>query len=153
MKYKMFLQQSEQLLASEDNLISLLANASACLNMMIPNINWIGFYLFDGKVLRVGPFQGKPACSIIKPEDGVCGAAFSGLKTLVVDDVHQFPGHIACDSASNSEIVIPLITKNGPIGVLDIDSPNYRRFDLDLKTFLESFVALLSKFIDNLASL
>ena len=121
-----------------------LANASALLYDRLDNINWAGFYLLEGSSLLVlGPFQGKPACIEIPVGKGVCGPAVAEAKTQLVEDVHDFPGHIACDCASNSEIVVP-IHKDGQIwGVLDIDSPVIGRFTEEDKTGLEQFVATL----------
>ena len=107
-----------------------LANASALLNQALEDINWVGFYLLEGERLVLGPFQGKPACIEIPIGKGVCGTAVSEDAVMLIKDVHEFPGHIACDSASNSEIVIPLHNGAGKIvGVLDIDSPHLARFD------------------------
>ena len=154
MKYEKLLVAAQALLETENNFISLLANASAFLNEHLSTLNWVGFYLYDKTVLRVGPFQGKVACSIITPPNGVCGTAFAKGETIVVDDVHTFEGHIACDAASQSEIVIPILSqKHGKIGVLDIDSPIKSRFDQELTVFLETFVSLLTKYIDNLESI
>jgi len=117
------------LLASDDDLISQLSNCSALLMDMVPHLNWVGFYLFKGGLLVLGPFQGKPACTRISLDRGVCGTAARDRKIIRVDDVHLFPGHIACDSASRSELVIPLLTSSGDLlGVLDLDSPNLARF-------------------------
>lgn len=118
--------QLDALLFNEHNPVSNLANASALLYSSLKDINWAGFYLYDEQTdsLDLGPFQGKVACMHIKNGTGVCGTAFSQRKALRVANVHEFPGHIACDSASNSEIVIPLIKDNQMIGVLDIDSPS-----------------------------
>lgn len=120
-----------------------LANASALLYNELPDLNWAGFYLFDGEKLVLNSFQGKPACIEIPLSRGVCGAAARDQKTLVVPDVHAFPGHIACDSASNSEIVVPLIVSDRLFGVLDIDSPVFDRFDEKDKTGLENFAKIL----------
>lgn len=122
-----------------------LANASALLWEHLPNLNWAGFYkMTDGKLV-LGPFQGKTACIVIEVGRGVCGTAVAEDKTQLVYDVHQFPGHIACDCASNSEIVVP-IRVNGKIwGVLDIDSPVIGRFSEEDKTGLEEFVKILEK--------
>ena len=117
------------LLASDDDLISQLSNCSALLMDMVPHLNWVGFYLFKGGLLVLGPFQGKPACTRISLDRGVCGTAARDRKIIRVDDVHLFPGHIACDSTSRSELVIPLLTSSGDLlGVLDLDSPNLARF-------------------------
>ena len=123
--------------------ISNLANASALLWDSLPTLNWAGFYLLEGDRLILGPFQGKPACIGIPVGRGVCGTAVAEDRTVVVPNVHDFPGHIACDSASESEIVIPL-RKNGQIlGVLDIDSPIKNRFDETDRLGLEAFAAIL----------
>ena len=123
--------------------IANLANAAALLWCNLPDINWAGFYLREGDALVLGPFQGKPACVEIPVGKGVCGTAVSEATTQVVADVHCFPGHIACDSASNSEIVVP-IRKNGEIvGVLDIDSPLFDHFSNDDRIGLEKFVEIL----------
>ena len=125
-----------------------LANASALLYNELPDLNWAGFYLFDGERLVLNSFQGKPACIEIPLSRGVCGAAASGRETLVVPDVHVFPGHIACDSASNSEIVIPLVVSGRLFGVLDIDSPILDRFDSNDKAGLERFAKILCEEIE-----
>lgn len=118
------------LIEGEKNLIANLANISSWIFHAFPDLNWSGFYLWneEDKELVLGPFQGKPACIRIKPERGVCGAAFSKALTVRVDDVHAFPGHIACDSASLSELVVPLIKDGKVMGVLDLDSPKTNRF-------------------------
>ncbi|MDD3094923.1 MAG: GAF domain-containing protein [Candidatus Neomarinimicrobiota bacterium] len=119
------------------------ANASALLYHSLPNVNWAGFYFFKDDSLVLGPFQGKPACIFIAPGKGVCGTAFSAKKTLIVEDVHQFPGHISCDARSRSEIVVPLIYRDSLYGVLDIDSPRKSRFDAVDAANLEQIAALL----------
>lgn len=131
------------LLENEHDLIANLANASALLYQSIPNINWAGFYLYKNNELILGPFQGKIACMHIPLGKGVCGSCAAQRKTLKVDDVHQFSGHIACDSNSNSEIVIPLIKENTLLGVLDIDSPSFSRFSEDDEILLNQFVDVL----------
>ena len=124
------------LLDGESDVIANLANASALIYDVLPDINWAGFYFVKDGELVLGPFQGKPACVRLKIGKGVCGTAVAEDKTIVVADVHEFAGHIACDSASNSEIVVPL-RKNGEIvGVLDIDSPLFNRF-ADVKDVIE----------------
>lgn len=120
-----------------------LSNFSALFFDRYPEINWIGFYLTDGKKLRLGPFAGRPACTDIGFDRGVCGASFSSGKSLIVNDVHQFPGHIACDPKSRSELVIPLTYKEKLIGVLDIDSPKLSRFEKSDLDFFEQAVACL----------
>ena len=122
-----------------------LANASALLWQHLPRINWAGFYLLEEDVLVLGPFQGKPACTQIPMGKGVCGTAVAENATQLVPDVHRFPGHIACDSASNSEIVIPLRKEDRVIGVLDIDSPVFDRFTVRDREGLEIFVEILEK--------
>lgn len=125
--------------------IANLANASALLWSALEDINWAGFYLMENGQLVLGPFQGKPACIEISIGRGVCGTAAQQKKTLVVPDVHAFPGHIACDGASNSEIVIPLMRGDEVFGVLDIDSPVFDRFSEADREGLESFAAILSE--------
>lgn len=117
------------LLAGEHDLVANAANTSALLFGALPDVNWAGFYFLRGAELIVGPFQGKPACVRIPLGRGVCGTAAASRRTLVVPDVHEFPGHIACDAASRSEIVIPLLKGDVLLGVLDIDSPSLARFD------------------------
>ncbi|WP_226673691.1 GAF domain-containing protein [Rossellomorea aquimaris] len=133
--------QLKALLEGEPNQIANLSNASALLNQFMDRINWVGFYLFeeDSNQLVLGPFQGLPACVRIPLGRGVCGTAASDQKTLRIEDVHQFPGHIACDAASQSEIVIPLVKDGKLIGVLDIDSPEKARFDEEDQKYLEIF--------------
>lgn len=121
-----------------------LANASALLYDSLDDLNWAGFYLMENGKLVLNAFQGKPACIEIAVGRGVCGTAVAERKTQLVPDVHAFPGHIACDSASNSEIVVPLFDKNGEvIGVLDIDSPLFSRFDEDDRVGLEEFAKII----------
>ena len=137
--------QLEGLITSVPHLIANLANASALLYEKLADINWAGFYLMQDGLLVLGPFQGKTACIEIPVGKGVCGTAVEQDKLQLVEDVHVFPGHIACDSASNSEIVIP-IHKNGEIfGVLDIDSPIFSRFTEDDAQGLQEFVKILEK--------
>lgn len=120
-----------------------LSNAAAALNSHLPNINWVGFYLWQDSELRLGPFQGRPACLRIPLGRGVCGTAAEKRQTLMVADVNQFPGHIACDSRSKSEIVIPMVFENRLLGVLDVDSPELNRFDATDTLGLENLVAEL----------
>lgn len=122
-----------------------LANASALLWQGLENINWAGFYLMDGGRLVLGPFQGKPACIYIAVGRGVCGTAVEQGRTMRVDNVHQFPGHIACDTASNSEIVIPVHDGERIVGMLDIDSPLPARFDSEDQEGLEGIVRILER--------
>lgn len=139
---------NKELLALVDGVphkIANLANASALLWGALENINWAGFYLIEDKKLILGPFQGKPACIEIPIGRGVCGSAVAEARTLVVPDVHKFPGHIACDGASNSEIVIPLRNALGEIiGVLDIDSPVFDRFSDTDRVGLEEFARIIT---------
>ncbi len=119
------------LITGEKHLIANLANISSRINHCFPRLNWCGFYLWneEDQELVLGPFQGRPACIRIRPERGVCGAAYTKGQTIRVDDVHAFPGHIACDSASLSELVVPLIKNGKVMGVLDLDSPQTKRFN------------------------
>ncbi|MBC1585308.1 GAF domain-containing protein [Listeria seeligeri] len=129
--YALALKQVQAMIAGEPNVIANLSNVSSILNQALTNINWVGFYLFEKETnqLVLGPFQGLPACIRIPLGKGVCGSAAANQKTYLVEDVHQFPGHIACDAASNSEIVLPIVKNEQLIGVLDIDSPSTSRFD------------------------
>lgn len=139
----MLAKQIESLCQGVFNPISSLANVSALLWQEFPNINWAGFYLMENGRLELGPFQGKPACTVIPAGKGVCGAAAEEDRTVRVTDVHAFPGHIACDSASRSEIVVP-IRKNGEVwGVLDMDSPVKDRFSEEDAEILEEAVRAL----------
>lgn len=141
--YKVLNQQLSAVVEDVPHPIANLANAAALLWDTLPEINWAGFYLLEGEKLILGPFQGKVACVEIAIGKGVCGTAVAESATQLVPDVHAFPGHIACDSASNSEIVIPL-RKNGEIiGVLDIDSPMFNRFSEADKVGLEKFAEIL----------
>ncbi len=127
--YALLVEQAAALLAGEPDRIAKAANLSALLFYGLSDLNWVGFYFYDGTELVVGPFQGKPACVRIPLGKGVCGTAASTRQTLVIDDVDAFPGHIACDSESRSEVVVPLEINGELIGVLDIDSPKTSRFD------------------------
>lgn len=146
-QYDMLSKQLSALLEGEDDIIANLSNASALLNQFLTDINWVGFYLMKNDELVLGPFQGLPACVRIPVGRGVCGTAVQKRETIVVEDVHQFPGHIACDARSNSEIVIPLIKNDEIIGVLDIDSPLKNRFTNDDKLGLEKFVQTLIQYL------
>lgn len=144
MNYKQLCNELYALTQDVPYQIANLANASALLWQALHDINWAGFYLLEDNTLILGPFQGKPACIEIPVGKGVCGTAVAEQKTQLVTDVHQFPGHIACDSASNAEIVIPIYNKDGSIfGVLDIDSPLLGRFTPEDQIGLESFVKIL----------
>ena len=136
------------LIGDEPDWLANLSNASALIWLMIEDINWAGFYLMKNGKLVLGPFQGKPACINIELGKGVCGTAAQNRETQLVKDVHDFPGHIACDSASQSEVVVPIIVDGEVIGVLDIDSPDINRFDEEDKAGFEKFVATLVKYVD-----
>ncbi len=145
--YTLVQKQLVALIEDEPNPTANLSNASALLNQFLDEINWVGFYLAEGKELILGPFQGLPACVRIPFGKGVCGTSAAEGKTLRIADVHQFPGHIACDAASRSEIVIPLIKNGTIIGVLDIDSPIPNRFDEIDQHGLEGFANRLCKYL------
>ncbi len=142
--YKLLNNQLRALLEGETFMIPNLSNAAALLAGALKDINWAGFYLIHDNELLLGPFQGKPACIHIPIGKGVCGTAVSESKTQLVPDVHEFPGHIACDSASRSEIVVPMYIKGEIVGVLDIDSPFRERFDQVDQEGLEEFVHILT---------
>ena len=149
--YRNLNQQLAGLLTGERDLIANTANFSSLVYLMLLDLNWAGFYFLRGNDLVLGPFQGKPACvriPVTPSPRGVCGNAAFHRKTYVVEDVHEFPGHIACDSASNAEIVIPLIVGSKMIGVLDIDSPKLSRFDDEDREGLEAMVATLLTMTD-----
>lgn len=147
-KYEQLSKQLDALLSGESNRYANLSNASALLNQFFDRINWVGFYMMDSEdELVLGPFQGLPACIRIPLGRGVCGTSAQNRETILVPDVNQFPGHIACDAASRSEIVVPLIKDGEVIGVLDIDSPEYDRFNEDDQKGLEQFVEVLVKHI------
>ncbi|WP_332651048.1 GAF domain-containing protein [Lysinibacillus sp. 54212] len=146
-QYNVLAKQLDALLQGESDAIANYSNASALLNQFLTDINWVGFYLMKNSELVLGPFQGLPACFRIPLGRGVCGVAAAKKETIVVEDVHAFPGHIACDSASNSEIVIPLIKDGMVVGVLDIDSPLKNRFSLEDRLGLEQFSETLLQYI------
>lgn len=145
--YDLLLRQAEALIKDVPYLIANLANISALIYNSLDEINWAGFYLADNEKLTLGPFQGNPACVEIPFGKGVCGTAAAEKKTIIVPDVHKFAGHIACDSASLSEIVIPIYKKGTIVGVLDIDSPILSRFDKADKNGLESIVKAIEEVI------
>jgi GAF domain-containing protein len=147
--YKEVCQQLKGLLAGETDLIANLANTSALLFHHLDNVNWAGFYLLRENELVLGPFQGKPACVRIPMGKGVCGTAAAQRRSMVVDNVHEFEGHIACDIASKSEIVIPLVVGGELVGVLDIDSPIFNRFDSADKVGLEAAVQVLEMALEH----
>ena len=140
-QYAQLLAQARGLLHGERDRIANAANLSALVYHALPALNWVGFYLYDGRELVVGPFQGLPACVRIPLDKGVCGAAASTRRTQRVADVHAFPGHIACDSASRSELVVPLVLDGELVGVFDLDSPEPDRFDADDQRGLEAVAA------------
>ena len=140
--YRELAGQLEALLAGESDPIANAANTSALLFQMMPDLNWAGFYIMRGGELVLGPFQGKPACVRIPVGKGVCGAAVAQGKSMLVEDVHAFPGHIACDAASRSELVVPLHGRDGVIGVIDLDSPSPARFDADDQAGIERIAAI-----------
>lgn len=143
--YELLFRQLQALLEGETNRIANLANASALLYQFLDEVNWAGFYLMEGEELVLGPFQGLPACVRIPLGKGVCGTSAKRKETILVDDVEQFPGHIACDAASRSEIVVPMIHQGEVVGVLDIDSPVLSRFDQVDRVHLERYVEILMK--------
>lgn len=139
--YDELARQTRGLLEGERDLIANAANMAALIWSIVPDLNWAGFYFLKGGELVLGPFQGKPACVRIAVGKGVCGAAVARRASVLVEDVHAFPGHIACDSASNSELVVPLIKHGNVIGVLDLDSPSPARFDSEDRVAFERLVA------------
>ena len=146
-QYAALAAQARALLQGERDPIANAANFSALLYHALPDLNWAGFYLFDGTELVVGPFQGLPACVRIPLHKGVCGAAATTRQTQRIDDVHAFPGHIACDSASRSELVVPLLARSEDgderlLGVLDLDSPLPARFDVEDQAGVEALAAI-----------
>ncbi|MBQ1315815.1 MAG: GAF domain-containing protein [Erysipelotrichaceae bacterium] len=147
--YENLIMQFEGLMSDQKYLITLLSNASALLMDNLSDLNWSGFYLYRDGRLILGPFQGKVACEIIEMGKGVCGTSAVKDETVLVRNVHQFPGHIACDSASNSEIVIPLHVRGKLFGVLDIDSPKLERFDDTDRENLEIIARIIEKAIEN----
>lgn len=148
--YELVLQQLKALIEDDTDEISVLANASALLNQFLDEINWVGFYLWKIDELVLGPFQGLPACTRIAYGKGVCGTSLKEKKTMLVPDVNKFPGHIACDAASQSEIVVPMFINDEPYGVLDIDSPILDRFDNLDQTYLEKLVETLMQHLDKI---
>ena len=148
-QYAQLIDQARALVAGERDRVANAANLSALVYSALPDLNWAGFYVFDGTELVVGPFQGLPACVRIPLDKGVCGAAARTRQTQRIADVHAFPGHIACDSASNSELVVPLVGADGSlVGVFDLDSPKHDRFDADDQAGLE---AVARVFVESLA--
>lgn len=144
----LLLNQIKALTSKDLPLITNLSNASAVLNQL-ENINWCGFYLAKCETLYLGPFQGEPACTVIPFGKGVCGTAAKEKRTIIVDDVNKFEGHIACSSLSKSEIVVPIIKNNKVVGVIDVDSPIYNRFNDGNKKALQEIAALLSELFND----
>ncbi|MCZ2257963.1 GAF domain-containing protein [Sporosarcina sp. G11-34] len=142
-KYVQLANQLNALLTGETNLYANLSNASALLNQFFDRINWVGFYLIEDSELVLGPFQGLPACIRIPLGKGVCGTAAKTKESIIVPDVNAFPGHIACDAASQSEIVIPIVKNGNIFGVLDVDSPELDRFSEEDRIGLEKIVEVL----------
>ena len=140
--YRLLARQAEGLLSGQVHRVANAANLAALLYMELPDVNWVGFYFAEGDSLVLGPFQGKPACVTIPLGEGVCGQAASRAETLVVADVHAFEGHIACDTASNAEIVVPLFRRGELLGVLDVDSPLHGRFDAVDREGLEAIAGI-----------
>jgi GAF domain-containing protein len=148
-QYDTVCKQLDMLIKGESNIVANLANSSALLNFFLKDINWVGYYLYEETTnqLVIGPFQGLPACIRIPLGKGVCGTAAEELRVLRVEDVHCFQGHIACDSASKSEIVLPIMRDGNLYGVLDIDSPITERFDTEDEVGLTSFVSIIEKYL------
>ncbi len=144
MSYLTIKNQVKELIESTDNLISDLSNVSSLLFNSLKDVSWVGFYIYSNEKLLLGPFMGKPACTEIEVGKGVCGTAFVKKETVIVKNVHDFVGHIACDSASNSEIVVPIFVGNKVVGVLDLDSTSLNRFDEEDKVGLEGIVKVVS---------
>jgi GAF domain-containing protein len=140
--YRQLAEQLAALLAGERDPVANAANTSALLFQMMPDLNWAGFYMMQGGELVLGPFQGKPACVRIPVGKGVCGTAVARGASVLVEDVHAFPGHIACDAASRSELVVPLVGRRGTIGVIDLDSPSPARFDAADQAGIERVAAI-----------
>jgi GAF domain-containing protein len=149
-KYKLLLKQVKELLDNNDHELSNLSNLIAAIKQTFSKISWIGYYLLDNEKLFLGPFQGKVACSVIELGEGVCGSSAAKKETIIVPDVDKFPGHIVCDADSKSEIVIPIIRKDGSLfGVLDLDSNEYNSFMETDKKYLEEICKLLTEEILN----
>jgi L-methionine (R)-S-oxide reductase len=146
--YEELAEALSDLLSGERDWIANAANTAALIAMRIEHVNWVGFYFRQGDELVLGPFQGKPACVRIAIGRGVCGTAVRRGQTIVVPDVHQFPGHIACDAASNAEVVVPIVQEGHVVGVLDIDSPVLGRFDAADGAGLERIVAVFCQSTD-----
>src|SRR5699024_2242725 len=146
-EYALILKQLRALIEDETDQITILANSSALLNQYLEKVNWVGFYIWKKDQLILGTFQGLPACNPIAYGKGVCGSAVKEEKTLLVPDVNAFPGHIVCDDASKSEIVIPIFSGGEIYGVLDIDSPVKERFDKIDQKYLEEYVSIVEEYL------
>ncbi len=141
----LIVKQLEALLENTKEEMSILANASAFINEMLEDVSWVGFYIWKQNQLILGPFQGKPACTHIPYNQGVCGTCAKTKQSIIVPNVHEFPGHIACDSASNSEIVIPMMIEDTLYGVFDIDSTSFQRFTKQDQILLEACIEVIIK--------
>lgn len=148
-QYELLIKQLKSLLSKNERLITNLSNLTAALKQTFDKISWVGFYLYDGEILYLGPFQGKVACTKIQIGKGVCGTAAAKGETIIVQDVNKFPGHIFCDPDSKSEIVVPMFKNNKLIGVLDVDSDSYNSFHETDKKYLEEIVKFLTEEIIN----
>ncbi len=144
MNYSTIKKQVSLLIESTSNLISDLSNVSSLLFNSLEDVSWVGFYIYSNRKLLLGPFMGKPACTQIEVGKGVCGTAFANKETVIVKNVHEFSGHIACDSASNSEIVVPIFVNEKVVGVLDLDSTSLGRFSEEDKIGLKEIVEVVS---------
>lgn len=147
--YQQLHKMLDALIKDDTNVTSILANASSLLNYYLDDVNWVGFYLFNISTdrLELGPFQGLPACTTIEVGKGVCGLSYKGNDVFIVDDVTAFPGHIACDANSRSEIVVPIYKDGVGIGVLDVDSPSFDRFNQEDRDGLMEFVEIVKRYI------
>jgi len=145
-KYKLLVKQLKELLSTDDDELSNISNLTAAINQTFSKVSWVGFYLFKNDKLIVGPFQGKVACTSIEIGNGVCGTAAEKRETIIVEDVNKFPGHIFCDADSKSEIVVPILKRNGSLyGVLDLDSTEYSSFNNSDKQYLEEICKFLAE--------
>ena len=143
--YELLAKQAEELIADNKFFISALSNISALLNQALEEVNWVGFYLRKEDTLYLGPFQGEVACVEIPKDRGVCGSALTRSETILVKNVHDFPGHIACDSTTNSEIVVPIKFAGEVVAVLDLDSREFERFEMEDQKGLEKVVKVIEK--------
>jgi GAF domain-containing protein len=144
-KYKLLIKQVKELLSADDDEVSNLSNLTAAINQTFKKVSWVGFYLFRNQKLILGPFQGKVACTAVEIGKGVCGTAAEKRETIIVEDVNKFPGHIFCDADSKSEIVVPIVKRDGSLyGVLDLDSTEYSSFNNSDKQYLEEICKFLA---------